>query len=185
MTSNNQNNMKIKTQYTPSEAIRQVDGLDRKQLYERMDSNDSEYRVSYTPVKKKKRTERVIDASELVRVFADRFTPIEQTTSETTDNDKKQVITTETIREISALEDEVKLLKKQLSDEKDKSRLLEDTVDDLREDKKFLQKQVESHTLLLSDQRKREDELKEQLAITQQPVEAPRRILGIFPRKIS
>lgn len=161
----------VKTKYTPSEAIRQIEGLDRKQLYERMSSEDPEHRISYTPVKKKKRTERVIDASELVRVFGDRFKPIEQTTSETTNEKQQPPVTTQTIREISDLKLQVDTLKKQLNNEKEQKTLLENNLDDLRQDKQFLQKQLESQTVLLSDNRARETELKYQLEEAQKPTE--------------
>ena len=141
--------MSVKTKYTPSEVIRQVEGLDRKQLYKRMNSNDPEYQISYEPVKKAKRTERVIDVSELIRVFGSRFKPNLQTYSEADGNNQEQDIVSVTTREISDLKEQLRDLEKQLLNEKDKVKLLETNLSDLREDKRFLQKQLESQTNLL------------------------------------
>ena len=58
-----------KTKFTPTEAIRAVDGLHRRRFYEMMKNGEISYE-SQGPEGKKR---RLIDGSELARVFGDAF----------------------------------------------------------------------------------------------------------------
>ena len=60
-----------KTKFTPTEAIRAVEGLHRRRFYEMMNNGEISYE-SQGPEGKKR---RIIDASELVRVFGSAFKP--------------------------------------------------------------------------------------------------------------
>jgi hypothetical protein len=60
-----------KTKFTPTEAIRAVDGLHRRRFYEMMKNGEISYE-SQGPEGKKR---RIIDGSELARVFGDAFRP--------------------------------------------------------------------------------------------------------------
>ena len=60
-----------KTKFTPTEAIRAVEGLHRRRFYEMMNNGEISYE-SQGPEGKKR---RIIDASELVRVFGGAFKP--------------------------------------------------------------------------------------------------------------
>lgn len=58
-----------KTKYTPSEALRVVDGLHRKRLYDMMNHGE----ISYLTTDQGKRE---IDGAELARVFGEKFRPL-------------------------------------------------------------------------------------------------------------
>ena len=60
-----------KTKFTPTEVIRAVEGLHRRRFYEMMSNGEISYE-SEGPEGKKR---RIIDASELVRVFGSAFKP--------------------------------------------------------------------------------------------------------------
>ena len=94
------NNSKL----TPSEAIRAINGMTRKRFYEMLGSGE----ITYTTEKWGKKDRRIIDASELVRVFGSDFQIKETTETEKSDN-KKQNDTTETTLENKLLERKVEL----------------------------------------------------------------------------
>ena len=60
-----------KTKFTPTEAIRAVEGLHRRRFYEMMKNGEISYE-SQGPEGKKR---RIIDGSELARVFGSAFKP--------------------------------------------------------------------------------------------------------------
>lgn len=55
------------TKYTPTQAVKHVKGLSKPTLYRMMENGE----ISYEGQSRK----RLIDASELIRVFSDRFSP--------------------------------------------------------------------------------------------------------------
>lgn len=55
--------------YTPTEVLNSIENLTRKRLYEMMKQGDISYEVKNWG----KKTRRFIDASELIRVFGDKF----------------------------------------------------------------------------------------------------------------
>jgi hypothetical protein len=60
-----------KTKFTPTEAIRAVDGLHRRRFYEMMKNGE----ISYESQGPEGKRRRIIDGSELARVFGGAFRP--------------------------------------------------------------------------------------------------------------
>ena len=94
------------SKYYPSQAIRAFKGISRKRFYEMLNKGE----ISYETEKWGKKPRRVIDGSELARVFGKNFV-----VAETTKSDKeKQTDTSETSFKIRLLEQQVDFLFQQL-----------------------------------------------------------------------
>lgn len=137
--------MRNKLKYTPTEAIKAVEGLHRKKLYAMMKDREIAY--------EKEGNTRLIDVNELIRVFSDRFTPLETDETEETvsGNRLKQIETPEKHAGNSGLSTEVDLLRERISDKDQLIRDKERIIADLREDRDQWRSQAQR--LLLTDQR--------------------------------
>lgn len=143
---------KNKSIYTPSEAIRAVKGVTRKRLYEMMNNGD----ISYSKEEWGKKKRRVIDASELARVFPDSFKVGETTETKGNDN-KKQPETTETGIENKLLEQKVEFLSQRLDDKEKQIQEKTELVSNLSSKLDKAQETIERQTYLIEDQRKPEE----------------------------
>ncbi len=135
-----------KTKYTPTETIAAVEGLHRKRLYEMMANGD----LTYETTNNGSRNKRLIDASELIRVFGDSFRleGLEETPQDRTEkHDEIEPKRSDTSR----LELEIQLLKERLEA---KNMVIEDklrVIDDLRDERNEWRKQAQ--VLLLPEGR--------------------------------
>lgn len=151
-----------KVKYTPSEAIRAIKGVTRKRFYEMLNNGD----ITYSNERWGKKTRRVIDGSEIARVFGSDF-QISETTETSLENTSKQDETTVKNRlleqEVKFLNDKIESLSGQIDEGKAREKDLSTKLD----------RSFDEKVLLLEDHRKREGELKEKLETTrtnQQPV---------------
>ncbi len=93
--------------YTPTEALKLLNGITRKRLYEMMKNGY----ISYSQEEKK----RYIDGSELARVFGDKFRPIENKKTFQKE-EMKQSETQETTTENRLLQQKIEFLQERISD---------------------------------------------------------------------
>jgi len=153
-----------KSVYTPSEAIRAVKGVTRKRLYEMMNNGD----ISYSNEEWGNKKRRVIDASELTRVFPNKF-KINETTKTTGNNTKKHIETTKTSIENKLLEQEVKFLSQRLEDKETQIREKTELIDNLSNKLDKAQNTVERQTYLIEDHTKEQSKDKDSALIWLMP----------------
>ncbi len=139
-----------KTKYTPSEAIRAVEGLHRKRLYEMM----SHGHLSYMTTDQGKRE---IDGAELTRVFGEKFRPLDVQTLGL-GHGEIQLETEEKHHHDLALELEVHLLRERLAAREQRIEEQEKALRDVREERDEWRKMAQSlqqqtQTLLLPEGR--------------------------------
>jgi hypothetical protein len=133
-----------KTKFTPTEAIRAVEGLHRRRFYEMMNNGE----ITYESQGPEGKNRRIIDASELVRVFGSAFKP-EGTRG--TENGKK-------IKQIehvqnNALNTEIHVLQERLAAKDQMISLKDKMLDELRQDRDTWRQQAQ--TLLLTSASKK------------------------------
>ena len=176
--------METKTKFTAAEALRTLKNVSKKRLYEMM--NDGSLSYENQEYGKKKR--RILDGSELSRVFGSDFQPDKlleektetfETVSETA---KKPIETQETTFENKLLKQEIQFLREKIQD---RERLLSEAKEREKDLSQKLDNAVQERIHLLEDQREKEQKLQDALESSQRHVERPKKILGIFPRKTS
>jgi hypothetical protein len=133
-----------KTKFTPTEAIRAVEGLHRRRFYEMMNNGE----ITYESQGPEGKNRRIIDASELVRVFGSAFKP-EGTRG--TENGKK-------IKQIehvqnNALNTEIHVLQERLAAKDQMISQKDKMLDELRQDRDTWRQQAQ--TLLLTSASKK------------------------------
>ena len=138
-------------EYTPTEALKVLEGITRKRLYEMMKNGD----LSYINANSK----RKIDSSELVRVFGKKFKFDENKETENSIS-KKQNNTLETDIENRLLQQKVDALKQQLFDKKEENRRLWEKLEDETRERKNITQML--------------------LTAPQKPPETRKKFLGIF-----
>lgn len=117
--------METKTKYTATDTLNVVKNLTKKRLYELM----NEGKISYEQEVWGNKTRRVIDASELLRVFGSNFVPLggQETIQETIlSRSEKPTETQKNTLETMYLTKEIELLREQLQyerKEKERERL--------------------------------------------------------------
>jgi hypothetical protein len=131
------------TEFTPAQALRAVEGLHRRRFYEMMNNGE----ITYESQGPEGKNRRVIDASELVRVFGSAFKP-EGTRG--TENGKK-------IKQIehvqnNPLNTEIHVLQEWLKAKDEMISLKDKMLDELRQDRDIWRQQAQ--TLLLTSERK-------------------------------
>ena len=156
--------------YTPTDALKMLTGVTRKRLYEAMKNGE----LSYTTKDKG----RLIDASELARVFSDNFTI--QETQETLGNiskvfqeTKRNTQETHEIHfENRLLQQQVNDLEKRLLDKENETKKLWENLEREAIERQKLIDTLNKQALLLTDQRPQQ---------ATEPVKTVRKkILGIF-----
>lgn len=162
---------KNNSKYTPSQAIRSIKEMTRKRFYEMLKNGD----ISYTKEKWGKKERRIIDGSELARVFGSDFKIKETTETKNSDN-LKQKETTETNIEnklleqkIDFLDDKIKAQDKLLSEATEREKNLLDKLDKT-------QSTIDKQTNLIENWRDKPSQV---------PTEPQKRFLGMFLRKNS
>jgi septal ring factor EnvC (AmiA/AmiB activator) len=153
-------------QYTPTDALRLLAGVTRKRLYEAMKNGELSYVI--------KDKGRLIDASELARVFGDKFTiqetqeNISKVSQETKRNTQE---TLETQFENRLLQQQINDLEKRLLDKENENKKLWENLEREAQERNKLLDTLNKQALLLTDQRERQPD----------PVQTVRKkILGIF-----
>ena len=132
-----------KTKFTPTEAIRAVEGLHRRRFYEMMKNGEISYE-SQGPEGKKR---RIIDGSELARVFGSAFKP--QGTQGTESGKKiKQIEHTKN----NPLDTEIHVLRERLKTKDEILSQKDEMIRELREERDTWRTQAQ--TLLLTGERK-------------------------------
>jgi hypothetical protein len=132
-----------KTKFTPTEAIRAVDGLHRRRFYEMMKNGEISYE-SQGPEGKKR---RIIDGSELARVFGDAFRP--QGTQGTESGKKiKQIEHMQN----NPLDTEIHVLQERIKAKDEILSQKDEMIRELREERDTWRTQAQ--TLLLTGERK-------------------------------
>lgn len=161
-----------KAEYSPSEALEHLEGVSKNALYNDMNNGV----LSYTDKKWGKKTRRIIQGAELVRVYQNKF-KIQNNIETSQENTIKRPDTlqenTKTSYENKILQQEIDLLKQQLESKSDLLEEVKKSRDDLSMKLDKAQETLQSQTFLLEHHQKS----------TQKPVEPPKRFLGIFPRK--
>ena len=136
------------SKYYPSQAIRAIKGLSRKRFYEMLNKGE----ISYETEQWGKKTRRVIDGSELARVFGKNFLVAE--TTETSHSDKtKQNDTSETSFKIKLLEQQVDFLNQQLDTLKTQQEEAKNREQNLLDKLDKSQSIIERQTHLIEDLR--------------------------------
>lgn len=102
------------TKFTVTEAINKIRGMNRKRFYEMLDNGE----ISFETERWGKRNRKIIDGSELARVFGSDFM-ISETTNKENENNPKQLETEETFIKNRLLEQKIEFLHERLED-KDK-----------------------------------------------------------------
>lgn len=157
--------------YTPTDALKLLTGVTRKRLYEAMKNGE----LSYTTKDKG----RLIDASELARVFSDNFTI--QETQETLGNipkvfqeTKRNTQETHEIHfENRLLQQQINDLEKRLLDKENENKKLWENLEREAIERQKLIDTLNKQALLLTDQRQPQP--------APEPVKTVRKkILGIF-----
>lgn len=161
------------TEYTAVEALKALDGISKKRLYEMMKDGS----ISYNTEPWGKGTRRIINGAELARVFGKSFKPNvkhETTSKDVSNSIKKPNETIETTIKNSVLETEntflhekIKMLESSLTKSEEREKDLSTKLDKA-------QSTIDKQTHMISDMREKPP---------QKPVERPKRFLGIFPRK--
>ena len=153
-------------QYTPTDALRLLAGVTRKRLYEAMKNGELSYVI--------KDKGRLIDASELARVFGDKITiqetqeNISKVFQETKGNTQE---TLETQFENRLLQQQINDLEKRLLDKENENKKLWENLEREAQERNKLLDTLNKQALLLTDQRERQPD----------PVQTVRKkILGIF-----
>lgn len=124
--------------YNPTEALKLLNGVTRKRLYEMMANGD----ISY----KKENNKRLIDGSELARIFGDKFQPNTENKKTFFDTEKKQNDTLETLLENTRLSAELDAAKKTIEE-------LKADKDDYKARLDKSQATIEKQVMVISDLR--------------------------------
>lgn len=120
-----------------------------------------------------------IDPSELFRVYP----PKSNTTVDATEKlDTTQLID---YSSINGLQKEIDMLRERLRDKDQHIDTLSSQIEDVQQERDKWHQQVIKKDVRLEDMRSEEEKLKSALEAAQKPLEAPKRFLGIFPRKKS
>lgn len=138
--------MKTPTQYTATEALKCLSGVTKKRLYEMMKDGE----ISYSEKRWGKTTRRVIDASELVRVFSEDFEPVGTLETKNTNN-FLQGTPPQTTNENRFLQQEINALKEQLHEKKEENEKLWQQLDKSQDT-------LKAQTMLLQDMREKRPE---------------------------
>ena len=141
-----------KSKYTPSEAIRAIEGMTRKRLYEMMKSGD----ISFDTEKWGNKKRRIIDGSELARVFPHSFKFNETTETKKSDR-KKQSETTKIDIENKLLEQKVQFLSEKIEDREKQIKEKAEYIDNISNKLDKAQETIERQTFLIEDQRKTDE----------------------------
>jgi uncharacterized protein YdcH (DUF465 family) len=131
-----------KTKYTPTEVIRAIEGLHRRRFYEMMNNGEIAYETQGAEGKKR----RIIDASELIRVFGSTFNP-EGTHGTEIGKKIKQIEHTQN----NPLDTEIHVLQERLKAKDEILSQKDEMIRELREDRDTWRTQAQ--TLLLTDGR--------------------------------
>ncbi|MEN9599388.1 MAG: hypothetical protein RL596_1707 [Bacteroidota bacterium] len=150
--------------YSPTEALKLLDGITRKRLYEMMKNGE----LSYTSENNK----RFLDASELARVFNEKFRP-QETKEILLDTEKKQNDTFEIHIENRLLKQQIEELQKRISDKDRENERLWENLDKEAEERRKLTDTLSKQTLMLEDMRMK------------QPEKLAERRKGFFARLVS
>jgi hypothetical protein len=132
-----------KTKFTPTEALRVVDGLHRRRLYEMMKNGE----ISYEMEGPEGKTRRIIDGSELARVFRNAFKPMGTQGTET----RKKLKHSETHgehAENNSLQTEIQVLQERLKAKDEMLSQKNEMIHELRRDRDTWRTQAQ--TLLLT-----------------------------------
>lgn len=164
--------MKNNSKYTASEALQYIDGIHKKRFYEMMNSGE----ISYTLETWGNKTRRIIEASELIRVFGNKFI-LETKPKTVSETINKPPSPTETNSRNDNLSSEiVEFLKNQLEHERNERKLeREESLERekyLRSQNEKLTDAINKQTLLLEDMRHKSNKPKE--------AEPRKKFLGIF-----
>ena len=141
--------------YNPTEALKSLDGITRKRLYEMMSKGDISYQ--------KEGNKRMIDTAELARVFPNNFKNPD-TKKTFLETDKKQKETLETDLENMLLKQKIEALEKENS-------LLRADKEDYKNRLTQEGEERRKMTMILTDMRP---------TPPQKPVENRKKFLGIF-----
>ena len=144
------------TKYSASDAIKSLNGVSKKRLYEMMKDGS----ISYNKEPWGKGTRRIIDGAELARVFGNSFQPSinNETTnlyvSETNQKLTKTPQETTFLRiENEFLQKEISLLKTQINEKDKQEQRAEDREKDLLSKLDKAQQTISQQTLLIADMR--------------------------------
>ena len=129
--------------YNPTEALKLLNGVTRKRLYEMMKNGD----ISY----KNENNKRLIDGSELARIFGDKFQPNTENKKTFFDTEKKQNDTLETLLENTRLSAELDAAKKTIEE-------LKADKDDYKDRLDKSQATIEKQVMVISDLRQKTPE---------------------------
>jgi hypothetical protein len=138
-----------KTKYTPTEVLRVVDGLHRRRFYEMMKNGEISYE-SQGPEGKKR---RIIDASELVRVFGSAFKPHG---THGTENEKtsKHSETLQEHVENNPLQTEIHVLQERIKAKDEMLSQKDEMILELRQDRDIWRQQAQQLLLTSNVERK-------------------------------
>lgn len=152
-------------------------GVQRSTLYRKRDKGG----ISFD---KDENGNNIIDASELLRVYPNAKVESDKT-QHVQQSQKQHMLHDATDNKNKLLQQELVFLREKLADK-------EKQLDEAKEREQDLSKKLDTvienaaqeKTLLLEDHRNREGVMKQELEkATQEPIERPKRFLGIFPRK--
>ncbi len=100
------------TKVTAAQALNRLSGISKKRLYEMMKNGD----ISYDTEPWGSKTRRVIDASELARVFGGKYNETQKSETKRNIASEKPLETTETTLKNKLLEQENKMLHEQVTE---------------------------------------------------------------------
>ena len=181
----------IQSKFTATQALKQLQNVSKKRLYDMMNEGSISFNTETYGNNKER---RVIDASELYRVFGDSFKPKNNLSSDTvseTSLNTKRILNEkqETVLKNSILNQKIQFLEEQLTREReerkrerDNGKERESQIVELNKDLlKKIDKFTEERTLLIEDRQKKEDKLKAEIEKAKIMAAQPRKkIFGIF-----
>lgn len=143
-----------RTKFTAAQALQHLEGVSKKRLYELMNNGA----LSYEMESSGNSTRRVIDGSELARVFSKKFTPgnPEETKQETVSPMfQKRNETPETALETSLLKQEITFLRDKINAQEMVIKEAREREQDLSKKLDAAQDSLQAQTRLLEDSRNR------------------------------
>lgn len=157
------------SKYTPTEVVKHVKDLSKPTLYRMMENGE----ISYEGKDRK----RLIDASEVIRVFGDKFNPESpQKTSDTSHNAKE--LHNDTLHNVSLLSYKISVLEEKLEQTaQERERERDNLKQQLRD-----AKERESELLdIVKKEQERGGRIEKQLLIYQEQPQKKRRLFGLLP----
>jgi predicted phosphohydrolase len=149
--------------YSPTKALELLSGITRKRLYEMMNKGDISYEIS--------ENKRLLDSSELARVFGKKF--LEHGNKKTFyTSEEKQNETLEIQIENRLLKQQIEALTKQIHDKEFENKRLWENIDKTTDERIKLTDTINKQTLLIEDMRHKSNKPKE--------AEPRKKFLGIF-----